>query len=64
MAQQKHRMVWERRHGQVGAGMKLKGEEGWGEIPKKPIKGFIGETIDEEEMKKDKHKTWTLNWGH
>jgi len=61
---QKHRMVWERRHGQVGAGMKLKGEEGWGEIPKKPIKGFIGETIDEEEMKKDKHKTWTLNWGH
>ena len=57
-------MVWKRRHGQVGAGMKLKGEEGWGEIPKKPIKGFIGETIDEEEMKKDKHKTWTLNWGH
>jgi len=48
---QKHRMVWERRHGTVGAGMKVKGEEGWGEVPKKPLKGIFGESINEEKMK-------------
>ena len=59
---QKHRMVWERRHGTVGAGMKTKGEEGWGEIPHKPFVGLFGEKIDEEKMKKEEKK-WSMNFS-
>ena len=57
---QKHRMVWERRHGTVGSGMKKKGEEGWGEVPDKPFVGLFGEPIDEEARKAD--KKWSMNF--
>jgi len=57
---QKHRMVWERRHGTVGSGMKQKGEEGWGEVPEHVPVTLFGEHIDPKDLKKE--KKWSMNF--
>jgi len=61
LMKQKHRMIWERRHGTVGAGMKQKGEEGWGEVPKKDFVGLLGEEIQKREGN-NRDKKWSMGF--
>ena len=53
--------IWERRHGTVGAGMKVKGEEGWGEVPKKDFVGLLGEEIQKREGD-NRDKKWSMGF--
>ena len=45
----------------MGAGMKVKGEEGWGEVPKKDFVGLLGEEIQKREGA-NRDKKWSMGF--